>query len=85
MHQDTVFISTEEILRRTGYSRTRLYRKIKEAPFISPIKFGDRNNVWPQNEVESFLRFMISEPSNEQVKEFVGRIHDHRKAKGVMP
>ena len=85
MHQDTVFISTKEILRRTGYSRTRLHSKIKEALFISPIKFGDRNNVWPQNEVESFLRFMISEPSNEQVKEFVGRIHDRRKTDGMKP
>jgi len=85
MHQDTVFISTKEILRRTGYSRTRLHNKIKEALFISPIKFGERNNVWPQKEVEAFLRFMISEPSNEQVKEFVERIHELRKIDQFKP
>jgi len=85
MHNETVLISTREVLRRTGYSRTTLHNKINESLFIRPIKFGERNTVWPQSEVEAFLKFIISEPSNEQVKELVQQIHDRRKTDGMKP
>ena len=78
----TVFLNTKEILHRTGYSRTTLHNRIKSALFMRPIKFGGRNIVWPEHEVEELLRFMLSEPTQSQIRVLVSKIHTRRQSEG---
>ena len=75
MQKPTVLLPTKEVLRRTGFSRTTLYSKIKGGLFICPVKLGERNIGWPEQEVETLLRFIISEPSNIELEGFVTRVH----------
>lgn len=78
MQNTTRFVPTTEVLRRTGISRTNLNSQIKRGLFLEPVKIGVRNIAWPEHELEALLRFLISNPSQDELKAFVARTHDAR-------
>ena len=82
MQIKTVFLNTNEIVRRTGYSRTTLYNRVKSALFMKPLKLDGRSAVWPEHEVEELLRFMLSEPTQDQIRALVSIIHTRRQSQG---
>lgn len=82
MKTKTVFLNTQEILHRTGYSRTTLYNRVKSALFMKPLKLDGRSVVWPEHEVEELLRFMLSEPTQDQIWSLVSKIHTRRQSQG---
>lgn len=82
MQIKTVFLKTKEILRRTGYSRTTLYNRVKSALFMKSLKLDGRSVVWPEHEVEELLRFMLSEPTEDQIRALVYKIHARRQSEG---
>jgi prophage regulatory protein len=83
MQRKTIFLPTIEILRRTGYSRTTLYNRVKSALFMKPLKLDGRSVVWPEHEVEELLRFMLSEPTQNQIRALVFKIHSRRQSEGA--
>lgn len=71
----------------TGYSRSTLYRKIKEGLFTKPISLGaDKSGNacqvgWPANEVQAIIDARIAGESDENIKKLVVRLHAARTDK----
>ncbi|ABI77540.1 prophage CP4-57 regulatory protein AlpA family protein [Hyphomonas neptunium ATCC 15444] len=55
------FLSLRDVLDRLTISRSLLYELIKDPvqPFPAPIHIG-RRSVWVENEVESYMRAVLS-------------------------
>ena len=65
------FIRLEEVLSRTGYGRTSIYRKMAEGTFPKclklggppkdPSKFDSRAIAWVEEEIDQWVESRISE------------------------
>ena len=65
------FIRLPEVLSRTGYGRTSIYRKMEDGSFPKSIKLGgplenpsafdSRAIAWIEDEVEQWIESMIEE------------------------
>lgn len=44
------------VIKRTGLSRSTVYRKIRARTFPKPLKISERCIGWRESEVESWLR-----------------------------
>ena len=65
------FIRLPEVLRRTGYGRTSIYRKMEDGSFprsvklggppIDPNAFDSRAIAWIEDEVEQWIESRIDE------------------------
>ena len=65
------FIRLPEVLTRTGYGRTTIYRKMEDGSFprsvklggppVDPEAFDSRAVAWIENEVEQWIDSMIEE------------------------
>ena len=65
------FIRLNEVLSRTGYGRTSIYRKMEDgtfprslklgAPPTDPCKFDSRAVAWIEDEVEQWIESRIEE------------------------
>ena len=63
------FIRLPEVLTRTGYGRTTIYRKMEDGSFprsvklggppVDPEAFDSRAVAWIENEVEQWIDSMI--------------------------
>ena len=63
------FIRLPEVLTRTGYGRTTIYRKLEDGSFprsvklggppVDPEAFDSRAVAWIENEVEQWIDSMI--------------------------
>lgn len=50
-----------EVKRRTGKSRSDIYRAIASGRFPRPIKIGDRASAWLAAEVDSWIVSRVAE------------------------
>ena len=67
----TRFIRLPEVLNRTGYGRTSIYRKMEEGTFPRSVKLGgpledpeafdSRAVAWIEDEVDQWIESMIDE------------------------
>ena len=55
---------------------------MKSVLFMKPLKFGGRNVFWPEHEVEALLSYLLSEPNQDQIRDFVSKLHERRKSEG---
>lgn len=55
------FLLLDEVLERTGLSRTMLYELIAEGKFPRPVKLGLRRNAWVDLEVDGWMADRIAE------------------------
>ena len=65
------FIRLPEVLRRTGYGRTSIYRKMEDGTFPKSVKLGGpledpnafdcRAIAWIEEEVDQWMESMIEE------------------------
>ena len=55
------FLLLDEVLERTGLSRTMLYDLIAEGKFPRPVKLGLRRNAWVDLEVDGWMADRIAE------------------------
>ena len=46
-----------EVVKRTGLSRSEIYRRIKLGRFPRPRKLGPKVIAWPVNVIELFCQF----------------------------
>lgn len=49
-----------EVIRRTGKSRSVIYRDIAVGTFPAPVKIGDRSSAWPSPAVEKWIAERIA-------------------------
>lgn len=50
-----------EVCRRTGCSRSEIYRRVQAGTFPPPIKLGERASAWAEHEVASWIAARIAE------------------------
>ncbi|MFZ5657833.1 MAG: helix-turn-helix transcriptional regulator [Pseudomonadota bacterium] len=50
-----------EVHRRTGLSRSEIYRRIGAASFPAPIKLGERASAWAEHEVTAWIAERVAE------------------------
>jgi predicted DNA-binding transcriptional regulator AlpA len=53
------FLSTNEMCRFTGYSRTTLWRRIREGSCVQPVKLSPRRLGFPLSEVRAWQRNLM--------------------------
>ncbi|WP_083961015.1 helix-turn-helix transcriptional regulator [Thermomonas fusca] len=49
-----------EVCRRTGKSRSEVYRRIAAGDFPQPVKLGERASAWPEHEVSAWIAERIA-------------------------
>ena len=49
-----------EVKRRTGLSRSEIYRRIAAGDFPKPIKLGERASAWAEHEVTAWIAARIA-------------------------
>ncbi len=49
-----------EVCRRTGKSRSEVYRRIAAGDFPQPVKLGERASAWPAHEVAAWIATRIA-------------------------
>ena len=49
-----------EVCRRTGKSRSEVYRRIAAGDFPQPVKLGERASAWPAHEVAAWIAARIA-------------------------
>lgn len=61
MHiSNTKLIRLSEVMSKTGYSKSWIYKLIKKNQFPKPIKVGTRAVAFIEREIEEFLQELIS-------------------------
>lgn len=50
-----------EVRRRTGISRSELYRRVCAGTFPRPVKVGERASAWPAEEVDAWIAARVAE------------------------
>ena len=64
------FISFAEVLDRTGFSRTHLYRKINEGSFPKPVPLGPQKVAFLESEIEEWIASRLrAREKNEGVED----------------
>ena len=51
----------KEVCRRTGKSRSDIYRNIAEGRFPAPVKLGERSSAWVESEISDWVAARIAE------------------------
>lgn len=62
------FLRLPEVLARTGWSRSTLYRRISEGKFPAPSKDGPRISSWPDVAVRDWQRTVV----NSELMDLIG-------------
>ena len=50
-----------EVIRRVGYSRPSIYRKMNSAEFPSPVNLGGRAVAWIESEIDAWIESRVSD------------------------
>lgn len=58
--REVVLLRLREVCRRTGYSRSEIYRRVAAGDFPRPIKLGDRASAWIEYEVSQWIAARIA-------------------------
>jgi predicted DNA-binding transcriptional regulator AlpA len=55
-----------EVMRRTGYGRSSIYRKEQEGTFPARIKLGCRAAAWLESDIDAWIEIRILAAQNGQ-------------------
>lgn len=50
------FLRLPQVLARVGFSRSTLWRRVRDGSFPSPIKLSARVTVWRQRDIDDWMR-----------------------------
>jgi prophage regulatory protein len=59
--QPASLLRLREVRRRTGKSRSGIYRGIADGTFPAPVKLGERASAWVESEIEAWIADRIAE------------------------
>lgn len=57
----TALLRLPEVCRRTGLSRSEIYRRICAGQFPAPVKLGERASAWPEGDITAFIAERVAE------------------------
>ena len=60
------FLRLQEVLVRTGLSRSSVYLLINQAKFPAPVKLGRRMSAWVESELDRWLEEKVSARNNSK-------------------
>lgn len=63
----TTLIRLPEVIKRTGVSRTTIYRLINKKSFPSPIKISEKMIAFIESEVNDWIENLINSSRNETI------------------
>ena len=58
--EPVLLLRLPEVIRRTGKSRSVIYRDVAAGTFPAPVKIGDRSSAWPSPAVEKWIAERIA-------------------------
>ena len=59
--QPARLLRLREVRRRTGKSRSGIYRSVACGTFPAPVKLGERASAWVESEVEAWIAERIAD------------------------
>ena len=62
----TNLLRRSEVERRTGLSRSSIYRLLEFNRFPRPIRIGDRTVAWVEGEIDGFISARIAERDRQR-------------------
>ena len=68
-----------EVIKRSGYKRATIYKRINERLWTKPIKIGNYAVGWPEDEVDALVAARISGQSKETILDMVNQLENTRK------
>lgn len=48
------FLKIREVSRETSFSRTTIWRRVKDGTFPAPISLGGRSRAWTERDIEAW-------------------------------
>ncbi|MFY2765438.1 helix-turn-helix transcriptional regulator [Arenimonas sp. MALMAid1274] len=57
---ETQLLRLPTMIRRTGLSRSSIYRRVAAGTFPSPVKIGERSCAWASHEVDAWIAATIA-------------------------
>ena len=57
---ETKLLRLPAVIRRTGLSRSSLYRRVSAGTFPAPVKIGERSCAWASHEVDAWIAATIA-------------------------
>ena len=54
------FLRLPEVQKRTGFSRSYIYKSVSDGEFPAPIKVGGRASVWLESEVIDWMNAVVN-------------------------
>ena len=55
------FLRISEVEKVFGWSRSTIYRKVKEKILPAPVRLGPNTVAWRESEINAFVRAMVSD------------------------
>jgi prophage regulatory protein len=60
MSQQQTIIRLPDVVQRTGYKRSTIYRKVRKGEMPAPIKLGDRASGWLESEINAWIESRVN-------------------------
>jgi prophage regulatory protein len=57
-----------DVRRKTGLSRSSIYRRVADGTFPAPVKIGERSSAWSSEEVDGWIASVIATRSQSSPK-----------------
>jgi prophage regulatory protein len=54
------FLRMPDVMRRTGYSKSRIYALITRGEFPQQVQIGERATAWLKSEIDSWIAARIA-------------------------
>lgn len=71
---DIKFLRLEGVINVMGLKRSAIYAMIKNGMLPKPIKFSRRASVWPNYEIQTVARALISGADEDRIKALVQKL-----------
>lgn len=75
-------IRLPDVIKRTGKSRSSIYRDIQSGLITAPISIGARSIGWPESEVAALNAARIAGKSDVEIKSLVKKLIAQRTQSG---
>ena len=49
-----------DVRRKTGLSRSAIYRRVADGTFPAPVKIGMRSSAWAGNEIDAWIAQLLA-------------------------
>ncbi len=72
-----------EVLNRTGFSNSGLYRRVKEGLFVPAVSLGERSVGWLEHEVNALINAMAAGKSEDEIRSLVASLVLERRTEAT--